>query len=152
MATIEEDAAWLTKVCAEFNVVKKLGDPHHMFSSTKQSPKSIADQMQAFGHHFVPAPVARNQADIAAQVEMVRTGLSKTLADGAPEIQVFDTCPCTIRGFQSWGYDRTAKGELKGGEDRFEDINDDEMDAVRMIIATNPCYTRGKVEIYDGGE
>lgn len=140
--TTEQDAKALNELCKPFNVVKKLGDPHYMFSNTKMSDtgRTIAQQMRDFGHVFEPAPAARNQAEIAQQVEMIRTLLATRGADGEPMLQVFRGCAKTINGFQSWGYVRNTKGEMSGGEDKFEDIGDDEMDCVRMIVASRPQF------------
>lgn len=140
--TTAQDAAVLTKLCAPFNVAKKLGDPHYMFSNTKMSDsgRTIAQQMRDYGHVFVPAPSARNHAEMSQQVEMVRTGLTTILSDGLPAIQLFRSCVKTINGFQSWGYVRNSRGEMTGGEDKFEDVGDDEMDCVRMIEADGPKF------------
>jgi hypothetical protein len=154
-ATIEQDALEIKRsILPNFNVVKMLGDPHYMFSRTKHSSgETIADQMRKHGLHFVPAPAAANQTQIAAQVEMVRTGLTTLGSDGRPMIVVFRSCPRVISGFQTWGYERDGKGQLKGGEDRFEDIGDDEMDCVRMIVASRPRHEAHRVRVLtDGGE
>jgi hypothetical protein len=140
--TVEQDARVLTQMCANYKVVRKLGDPHYMFSVTKMSDtgRTIAQQMREFGHVFEPAPAARNQTEIAQQVDMVRTLLVSKGADGYPMLQVFRSCPKVINGFQSWGYQRDGKGRLKGGEDKFEDVADDEMDCVRMLVASRPRF------------
>jgi hypothetical protein len=139
--TIAEDAEWLTQICRRFNVVKKLGDPHSVFHQTKfASGKTIAQQLRDLGHTFEPAPAAANTAQVAAQVELVRGDLIRVDKGGRPKLTVFNCCPCTIRGFQTWSYRRNASGQMLGGEDRFEDVDDDEMDCMRMIIASNPQF------------
>jgi hypothetical protein len=140
--TNADDAKVLNDLCRTFNVVSKLGDPHMMFSSTKfsETGKTIAQQFLEYGHTFRPAPMARNQEEMAQQVEMVRTLLCRMDSKGEPMLRVFRSCPNVIRGFQTWGYVRNVKGEMKGGPDRFEDIGDDEMDAVRMIVSSGPTF------------
>jgi hypothetical protein len=150
--SIEDDAKHITQnIDPNFSVRKKLGDPHYMFSKTKHGGgKTIAMQMATQGHRFEPAPAARNQIEIAQQVEMVRTLLKTIGADGAPMLQVFNTCQNTIRGFQSWSYVRDTSGNMTGGEDRFEDVEDDEMDCVRMIIASGPKHAQLRSRILGG--
>jgi hypothetical protein len=147
---IEEDARAIDKrLSPRYRIVRKLGDPHMMFSETKFSPNglTIAQQMAAFGHVFEPAPAARNQAEIAAQCDLIRTRLTTLDNMGEPMLTVFEGCKATIQGFQTWGYKRNAKGEMNGGEDAFEDIGDDEMDALRMIVATNPVFATPAVRV-----
>jgi hypothetical protein len=141
-STTEMDAKTLDHLCAAFTVTRKLGDPHMMFSETKfsESGRTIAQQLAGFGHAFVPAPAARNQAEIAQQVEMIRTALVRVESDGCPTLQVFRGCQNVIRGFQTWSYARNAKGQMTGGDDKFEDVADDEMDCVRMLIAARPTF------------
>lgn len=150
--TVAQDAATLTKLCEPFNVVKKLGDPHYMFSLTKMSDtgRTIAEQMRDYGHVFIPAPAARNHTEIAQQCDIIRTGLTTIGTDGQPMIQVFSSCPKLINGFQSWGYVRNTKGEMTGGEDKFEDVGDDEMDCIRMIEASGPGFSPMTCEVYPG--
>jgi hypothetical protein len=152
--TVEQDAKVLTQMCSNYNVVRKLGDPHYMFSVTKMSDtgRTIAQQMMDYGHLFTPAPVARNQTEIAQQVDMVRTLLTTKGGDGYPMLHVFRSCPRTIDGFQSWSYVRDSKGRLRGGEDRFEDLGDDEMDCCRMLVACGPVYEAEKPVAVYGGE
>jgi PBSX family phage terminase large subunit len=144
--TVEQDAQHIKgTITPRFNIVRMVGDPHYMFSKNKHnSGETIAMQMSKHGLRFTPAPAARNQAEIGQQVELVRTELTTVnLADGMPMLRVFDTCPCTVLGFQTWDFDRTAQGEMKGGEDRFSDDGDDEMDCVRMIISGKPKHLIG---------
>lgn len=142
-STTEEDARTIDRLFSpNFRIVKKLGDPHMMFSETKfaQNGETIAKQMANYGHQFEPAPAARNQAEIAQQCDMVRTRLKSIGRNGRPMLQVFNTCTATIRGFQTWSYDRDTRGQIKGGEDRFSDVGDDEMDCVRMLVASKPTF------------
>jgi PBSX family phage terminase large subunit len=150
--TVSQDAEVLTKLCSTFNVTRKVGDPHYMFSLTKMSDtgRTIAQQMRDYGHVFEPAPAAANQAQIAQQVELVRTYLTTIGPDGCPMLQVFRSCPNVIRGFQTWGYVRDTRGQMKGGEDKFEDIGDDEMDATRMIIASRPGEAEARFTVEVG--
>jgi hypothetical protein len=148
--SVEQDADDIRKLLMpKFNIVKMLGDPHYMFSRNKHnSGVTIAAQRRKSGHRFVPAPAASSQADIAAQVELVRFGLRSSDERGEPLYQVFDTCPYLINSFQTWGYERNAAGEITGGEDRFAEEAKDEMDATRMIVSSRPAYRGPKVEIY----
>ncbi len=144
--TTEEDAKALDEWSAKYRIVRKLGDPHYMFSETKHSAdgSTIAQQFRRYGHVFEAATAARNQAELAAQCDLIRTGLTTNFTDGSPMVQVFNTCSNLIRGYQTWGYQRNSKGEMKGGEDRFEDVGDDEMDANRMIVTSNPRFESPK--------
>ncbi len=145
--TTEEDAKALEEWSAKYRIVLKLGDPHYMFSETKHSAdgSTIAQQFRRYGHVFEPATPARNQAEIAAQCDLVRTALTTNGNDNEPMLQVFETCSNLIRGYQTWGYQRNTKGEMKGGEDKFEDVGDDEMDANRMILASNPRFEQAQM-------
>lgn len=138
--TVKQDADYIKRsITPNYNVLRMFGDPHYMFSKTKHSSgKSISDQMSDEGLRFIPAPAASNHTEMSQQVEMIRTKLSTSGADGFPMLRVFDSCHNTVRGFQTWGYVRTSGGEQRGGEDRFEDIGDDEMDCVRMIVSSEP--------------
>lgn len=149
-ATIEQDASDIRgKLMPAFNIRKLVGDPHYMFSRTKfANGRTIAMQMADFGLHFSPAPAAGNQSEIAQQVEQVRTLLTSVASDGAPMLQVFRSCPAVIRGFQTWSYVRNSRGEQPGGEDRFEDVGDDEMDAVRMIVSSRPTFRPESVRVF----
>ena len=138
-----------TRLSSAFNVRRKLGDPHYAFSKTiLGNGKTFAEQMREFGHVYEPAPAARNNAEMAQQVEMVRTKLTTLGADGEPMLQVFRSCQQTINGFQSWGYQRNTKGETPGGEDKYEDVADDEMDCVRMIVASGPTFETTQSKVY----
>jgi phage terminase large subunit len=152
--TIEQDARDITdRLSSQFNIVSKLGDPHYMFSANKHnSGETIAQQMRRYGHLFRPAPSARNQEEIAQQVEMVRSKLVLLGSDGRPMLQVFAGCQNVIRGFQTWGYERSASGAIKGGTDRFADVGDDEMDCVRMIISSQPTHDQAGIQIFSGVE
>jgi hypothetical protein len=124
------------------NVRQFYGDPHHAFSHTAQSPESIAEQARKCGVHMIPGPSASNSVDIEAQVNQVRHLLIND------RLEVFDTMVNTITGFQSWSYKRTPDGALPPGDDRFEDIDDDEMDGVRGFIATNPTFTSPVCQVH----
>lgn len=142
--TIPEHAAWITKYQQDhaFIIRRKLGDPHDMFKKTLDgNGRSKAEQFSDYGHHFEPAPNARNNAEVSAQVDEIRTSLVTVLGDGEPELQFFDTCPMLITGMQSWAYKRNTKGQLAGTEDQFDEAYKDECDAVRMFIASHPTYS-----------
>lgn len=146
--TIKEDADFLTKEWSKYRIRRKWGAPQDMFSKNKfNSGEPIADQMAKFGHVFVPGPAAHNKAEMAAQVNLVRKELTSNCATGDAMLQVFSTCPCTINGFQSWGFKRTTGGEMLGGDDAYEDLGDDEMDCVRGFVASNPTHATSVARI-----
>lgn len=146
--TVKQDSDWIKSY--ERNdkgiIRRKLGDPHYMFHKTKHnSGIPVSSQMREHGHRFERAPAASNTVELNDQVELVRSGLTNILDDGAPEIQVYDTCPMLCNAFQSWMYKRDSKGERTGSEDHYEEEYKDEMDTVRMTIASNPTYRFRKV-------
>jgi hypothetical protein len=55
-------------------------------------------------------------------------------------LQVFETCPKHHQQLPIWPYKRTAAGEVMGTQDQFGEEGKDEMDCVRMIIASKPTY------------
>jgi hypothetical protein len=124
-------------------VVSYLGDPHHAFSRTAQSTRSIAEQMKDCGIRMSPWPIASNHAEEEAQVNMVRQLLEKNAGGGEPMLQVFDNCVNTIAEFQSWSHVRTPRGEIPPGDDRYEDKNDHAMDVVKGIVASKPRFRGG---------
>jgi hypothetical protein len=119
-------------------------DPRDAFAHRMQgSGKSIADQMHELGISFTPWPRAES-AGVQAQVNQVRERLTRCGADGRPMLLVFESCPNTIREFQSWSYKRTPTGELPAGDDAFEDRDNHAMDVIRGLVATNPVYHQAK--------
>lgn len=147
-ASIEQDAADIDKYFARHRIVKKVGDPHYMFTKTKHSSGiTIAQKMADFGHVFEPAPAANSPSDLSAQVEDMRDYLETKDDLGHPLLQVMDNCPCINNAFQSWPYARTTSGEIKGKVDTFGELYKDEMDAVRMIVATNPTYEQPRFSV-----
>lgn len=148
MVQAGKDVAWhcarISAGCAGRNVRQMFGDPHHAFNRTAQSPATIADQAAKCGIKLVPGPSCRNSTEIEAQVNQVRQLLTKDL-DGKPGLVVFRSCVNVIRGFQSWSYKRNADGSVPGGDDRFEDVQDDEMDCVRGLVAANLRYKPDRV-------
>jgi PBSX family phage terminase large subunit len=104
------------------------GDPQHAFSSTAQSPKSIATQAKACGITLTPWP---RSDDVEAMVNAVR----QKLIEG--KLKVFSSCTNTIDEFQAWRYKRTARGELPTGDDQFEDANNHAMDVIKGMVAAN---------------
>jgi phage terminase large subunit len=111
-------------------------DPQHAFSSTAQSPKSIAQQFAECSPPLRFGPWPRS-TDKEAMVNAVRERLA------ADRLKVFATCANTIREFQSWSYRRTAKGELPTGDDQFEDRDNHAMDVICGLVATNPAHRVG---------
>lgn len=141
--TLPQIATWLTeyeKACG-FVVRKKLGDPHYIATRTAHSSgDTIQYQMQRLGHRFELAPAASNGADLDAQVQQMRALLDRTLGDGRPALMVSEACQSIIAAFESWRFKRSAKGEITGTTDRYEEPYKDEMDAVRMIVAGRPGF------------
>lgn len=148
--SVEEHCEEFTKRARGRNIRYVFGDPHHAFSRTAQSPVTISEQAAKRGVRMIPGPSCRNAADIEAQVNLVRASLTKTLADKKPEILVLDSCPRTIWGFQTWSYKRNTDGSIPAGDDRFEDIDDDEMDGVRGIRASKPQFKPQAVRAMGG--
>ena len=116
-------------------------DPQHAFSSTAQSPETIAEQFAKCGLNFAPWPRTQSSQNERAMVEAVRQLL---IGD---RLRVFATCTNTITEFQSWSWKRTTKGELPAGEDAFEDRNNHCMDALRGLVATHPSHRMGRIEV-----
>lgn len=141
--TIEQDATWITQFekANPFIIRRKLGDPHYIDHRTKHnSGVTIVDHMRKYGHSFELAPAAHNAADLNTQVGWVRDWLTKLLPDKDPKLRVFRSCKMTINAFQSWSFKRSAKGEMTGTVDQYEEAYKDEMDAVRMIVASKPQH------------
>ena len=145
--SVEQHCETFAKRAAGRNIQRVYGDPHHAFSQTAQSPVTIAQQAEKCGVKMIPGPSCRNSVEIEAQANMVRTGLTEVMADKKPRIMVFDRCQRTIWGFQTWSYKRNADGSIPSGDDRFEDIDDDEMDCVRGIIASRPSFSRPRASV-----
>lgn len=120
-------------------IIRYYADPQHAFSSTAQSPKSIASQFKDFGLSFVPWPRTKSKEE--SMVEAVRKRLIED------KLKVFATCQKTIQEFQSWSYKRTASGEMPPGEDKFEDANNHAMDVVKGVVASNPKHKGAGVTI-----
>lgn len=144
-STIEQDCKTIDREASpRFRIIKKLGDPHMMFSETKFHPtgKSIADQMKEYGHVFVPGPAAHNQKEICDQAELIRTLLITNHPDDKkPMLQVFKCCQRTIEVcFQSLSYERNASGSVTKGDDKIQTLKDDEFDALRQIVASDPQF------------
>ncbi len=141
---VEEDAEWISRYQREhpFIIRKKLGDPHYMFSASKlNNGVTVAQQMEKFGHKFEPAPAAGGPADLDAQVQLIRSLLDKRLLDGEPAVQfIEEDCPQLINAMESHPFKRNAKGERSGAHDQYSELFKDEIDAIRMIIASNPVF------------
>lgn len=120
----------------------RYGDPQHVFSKTAQSPRSLSEQWRDCGYQLTPWPLTKGNEE--TMVEAVRSRLD----DGS--FVVFNSCRHTIMGFQSWCYKRTVGGEMMGGKDKFEDRNNDEMDVVKGVIATNPVYEQQQTRVETG--
>lgn len=142
--TVAQDAEWITQHqrSRPYIIRRKLGDPHYMFSANKHNNGvTVAQQMRKLGHHFEPAPAATNGADLDAQVQMIRTGLDTNLSDGKPAVQFFeDACPMLINAMESHPFKRNTKGERTGAQDQYSEQFKDEIDAVRMIVASKPRF------------
>ncbi len=140
--TIPQHAAWMTQYEKDhaFIIRQKFGDPHDMFKHTLDgNGVSKAEQFAKLGQRFTPAPSAQNNAQVSDQVELIRTKLVTNLSDGAPSMQVFRSCKYMISSFQSWMYKKNTRGELAPDE-QYEEAYKDEMDAVRMIVASGPTF------------
>lgn len=113
--------------------VRRYADPQHAFSRTAQSPKTIAQQWREQGFSLMPWP---RSTSVETMVEAVR----KRLID--VKLKVFSTCRATIMEMQSWSYKRTARGELPAGDDQYEDRENDAIDVIKGVVATNPRHVR----------
>lgn len=143
-SSTEEDARIIDREASpRFRIVRKLGDPHMMFSQTKFHPtgQSIAQQMEEYGHVFEPGPIAVNQKEICEQAEMIRTLLiTNHPDDGEPMLQVSRDCPRTIAMFMGLQYERNTAGGITKGDDKIQTLGDDEFDALRQIVASRPKF------------
>ena len=111
-------------------ILRYYGDPQHAFSSTAQSPESIATQAKKhLGVGMVPWRKTGTQEE--AMVNKVRERFQTSM------LKFFRTCQNTINEHQSWMYKRTGKGELPPGEDAFEDKDNHTCDVVKGVIAMN---------------
>lgn len=123
-------------------------DPQHGFSQTAQSPRPIAAQFRECGLNFAPWP--RTGVNEDGMIDRIRRKLTDKNESGKPMLRVFNNCPATINEFQTWAFKRTAVGDLPSGDDKYEDKNNHSIDVIKGVLATNPVFTRGKVEIYRG--
>lgn len=115
-----------------------LADPQQAFSSTAQSPRTIADQFRDSGLNFHQWP---RSIDKEAMVNAVREYLKNE------KLKVFSTCVNTIMEFQSWSFKRNAKGELPSGDDQYEDRNNHAMDVLTGIVSMRPQFESAKMDV-----
>lgn len=122
----------------KYNIVRMYADPRSVWSRTAMaSGVTIADYMlKRHNLHFMRWPAASGK-DKENQVEAVRNLIR---SEKLP-LTVFKTCPKTIAEFQSWSFKRTASGDLPAGDDQYEDRNNDSMDAIMGVCASNPRYS-----------
>lgn len=110
-------------------VLRYYGDPQHAFSMTAQAPESIAMQYKKYcGITLSPWP--RTGGNEETMVEAVREKLRNEM------LFVCRNCENTISEFQSWSFKRDMKGNMTGGEDKYEDAQNHAMDVVKGIVAT----------------
>jgi hypothetical protein len=110
-------------------VKRYYGDPQHAFSSTAQSPESIAMQYKKHAKISM-TPWPRTGGNEETMVEAVRDKLQENNLNLTPN------CVATTMEWQTWSYARNMKGEQTGGEDKFVDADNHAMDVVKGIIAT----------------
>ncbi len=119
------------------------GDPQHAFSSTAQSPTSIAGQMRNCGISIAKWPRTGNQSE--SMVERVRQYL---IGD---RLKVFSTCSSTIDEFETWSFSRNTRGEIKDGDDQYEDANNHAMDVIKGVLATGQVvHKSGGIKVVRG--
>lgn len=124
---------------SKYRIVKWLDDSRGANQRRQESNgKTVRDIMRERHRLFFQPWQAAEGTGKQAQVEAVRL----LLVDKEKPLKVWNTCRGVIGEFQSWAYARTADGRLKSGDERYEDRNNDAMDAVMGIIADNPRFTQ----------
>ncbi len=119
----------IPRLAGGLTVRRWLGDPHHFFSSTAQSPKSCAVQAKEEGlSTAMPWSDLRGYNKVAAvntllqllqnTVVFHRTGQRVGVC-----LYVCRRCKNMIMEFQTWSYKRNAKGQQLEGDEKYEDKN-----------------------------
>jgi hypothetical protein len=130
------------------NILGYFADPQDAFKSTMQAPKSIAQQFRELPRPINFEPWQRTGDDETSMIEAVRHEVQRGT------LKVFDTCTATIDEFQSWKWQRDAKGEQKAGDDKPEDRNNHAMDCVKGAVSIAGRLRHGlqKIQVIRKGE
>lgn len=129
---------------AKYRIVKWLDDPRGANQRRQESNgKTVRDIMRDDHRLFFSPWQAAEGKGKQAQVEAIRNIL---LED---KLQIFNTCTGVIGEFESWKNAVNTKGELKAGDDAYEDRSNDAMDAVMGIVASNPQFEVSKIGVYN---
>lgn len=115
-----------------------------IYNRNQANMRSIADEFTGFGLPCVPG-VRTNMVGEPALVDRVKQWLLMRGPLG-PYLQVFDTCTTLIGEFRRWKY-KFDKNNKPMGSDRYEDKNNDALDALKYMIADNPTFTEQKFKI-----
>lgn len=135
-------APMIREKAAKYRVVRWLDDPRGANQRRQESNgQTVRDIMRDKHRLFFHGWQAAEGAGKQSQVEAVRL----LLIDEKRPLQVWNTCRGVIREFQSWAYKRTTDGQLKAGDDAYEDARNDAMDAVMGIVAERPVFDQPKI-------
>lgn len=125
--SLEQHAETIRKMTAGLTVTARYADPQHAFSSTAQSPRTIAQQLKDLGAGtWTRWP---RSTDKEPMVERVR----QYLIDD--RLRVFGTCPNVVSELQSWRYKRDARGQMTGGDDQYVDADNHAIDVICGLLA-----------------
>lgn len=125
----------------KYRVVSWLADPKGANQGTQIANGKTAMQYMRdkFGLHFQPWPGKVGKI-VQDHVELLRQWLVMP-----NPLQIFDDCPGIINNFESWTNKKTATGELPEGDDRYVDLDNDGLDGLMGIVATNPVFAQPKI-------
>lgn len=133
----------LREKCPKYKIAKWLCDPRGGNQKKQESNgRTIRDIMAQDYQFYFQFWQAAEGAGKQAQVEDVRL-----LLTGPRPIQVFEDCPGVIGEFESWKNKTNTKGELLEGDEKYEDKNNDAMDALCGIIADKPKFSQPKIQV-----
>lgn len=117
----------------EHFVDKPLIDPS-CYNRNQANAASVADEFAKHGLPCRPA-VRTNVVGEWALVQRVKARL-EAHTDLGPMLQVFDTCQHLIWEFRRWKYKTDHQGKPMAS-DAFEDKDNDALDALKYVIASN---------------
>ena len=130
----------------KYRIVARLADPKGANQATQISngETAMSYMRNKFGLHYSPWKGKMGRV-VQEQVDMARIWLVRQ-----PCLQVFDTCEGFIENIESWQNKDTKDGELIEGDDRYEDRNNDTLDAWIGIVMENPRFEVSASGIFRG--
>jgi len=114
-------------------VLRRYADPQQFFNSTAAG--SCDKQARAAGLKHTPwTRTGRNSQGMTnAMAELLRNATMGV----SPGLKFCRRCKGMVSNVESWEYRRDAGGDLLNGDDAYVDADNDMIDPVRGIIATN---------------